>query len=136
MLVFLILSCSPVFSLTSFIFIKRLFSFSSLYAIRVVSSAYLRLLIFLPALLILAYNSSSLAFRMMYPAYKLNKQDDNIWSCHIPFSILIQSSVPYMFITIASWPTYRFLRRQVRWFSNPISLSVFHSLLYPHSQRL
>ena len=38
----------PTFSLSSFTFIKRLFSSSSLSAIRVVSSAHLRLLIFLP----------------------------------------------------------------------------------------
>ena len=43
-------------------------------AIRVMSSAYLRLLIFLPAILISAYASSSPAFHMMYSAYKLNKQ--------------------------------------------------------------
>ena len=47
-LVFWMLSFKPVFSLSSFTFIKRLFSSSSLSAIRVVSSAYLRLLIFLP----------------------------------------------------------------------------------------
>ena len=46
------LKFKPTFLLSSFIFIKRLFSSSSLSAIRVVSSAYLRLLIFLPALLI------------------------------------------------------------------------------------
>ena len=39
------LSFKPTFSLSSFTFIKRLFSSSSLSAIRVVSSAYLRLLI-------------------------------------------------------------------------------------------
>ena len=50
----------------------------SLSAIRVVSSAYLRLLIFLPASLIPACVSSSPAFLMMYPTYKLNKQGDNI----------------------------------------------------------
>ena len=49
-LVFWILSFKPAFSLSSFTFIKRFFS--SLSAIRVVSSAYLRLLIFLPAILI------------------------------------------------------------------------------------
>ena len=76
-LVFLILSCRPVFSLSSFSLIKSLLSFSSLSAIRVVSSAYLRSLIFLPALLIPACNSSSLAFHMMYPAYKLNKQSNS-----------------------------------------------------------
>ena len=47
------------FSLSSFTFIKRLFSSSSLSAISVVSSAYLRLLIFLPAILIPACASSS-----------------------------------------------------------------------------
>ena len=46
------LSFKPAFSLSFFTFIKRLFSSSSLSAIRVVSSAYLRLLIFLPAVLI------------------------------------------------------------------------------------
>ena len=47
--VFWMLSFKPTFSLSSFTFIKRLFSSSSLSAIRVVSSAYLSLLIFLPA---------------------------------------------------------------------------------------
>ena len=51
---------------------------SSLSATRVVSFAYLRLLIFLPAMLIPACASSSLAFHTMYYACKLNKQDDNI----------------------------------------------------------
>ena len=53
-LVFWMLSFKPTFSLSSFTFIKRLFSTSSLSAIRVVSPAYLRLLIFLPVILILA----------------------------------------------------------------------------------
>ena len=53
---------------TSFTFIKRLFSPSSLSAIRMVSSAYLRLLIFLPVILIPACASSSPAFLMMYSA--------------------------------------------------------------------
>ena len=67
LLVFLMLSFKPTFSLFSFTFIKRLFS-SSLSAIRVVSSAYLRLLIFLPAILIPACASSSPEFLMMYSA--------------------------------------------------------------------
>jgi len=67
-LVFWMLSFKPTFSLTTFTFIKRLFSSYSLSAIRVVSSAYLRLLIFLPAILILACASSSLTFHMMYSA--------------------------------------------------------------------
>ena len=72
-LVFRMLSFKPTFSLSSFTFIKRLFSSSSPSAIRVVSSAYLRLLIFLPAILIPVCSSSSLAFHMMYSAYELNK---------------------------------------------------------------
>ena len=70
------LSFKPTFSLSFFTFIKRLFSSSSLTAIRVVSSAYLRLWIFLLAILIAVYVSSSPAFLMMYSAYKLNKQGD------------------------------------------------------------
>ena len=66
--VFWMLSFKPTFSLSSFTFIKRLFNFSSLSAIRVVSSAYLRLLIFLPAILIPACASSSPVF-LIY-AYK------------------------------------------------------------------
>ena len=48
--VFSMLSFKPTFSLSSFTFIKRLLSSSSLSAIRVVSCAYLRLLILLPAI--------------------------------------------------------------------------------------
>ena len=56
--VFWMLSFKPTFLCSSFNFIKRPFSSSSLSAIRVVSSAYLRLLIFLPAILISACASS------------------------------------------------------------------------------
>ena len=68
---------SAILSLT---LIKRLFSSSSLSVIRVVSSAYLRLLLFLLVILVPACYSSRLAFCMMYSAYKLNKQGDNIQS--------------------------------------------------------
>ena len=83
-----------------------------------VSSAYLRLLVFLPAIMISACASFSLAFRMIYSAYKLNKQGDNIQPCLMPFPMLKQSVVPCKFLTVASRPTYRFLRRQVRWSGN------------------
>ena len=76
-LVFGMLTFKPAFSVSSFTFIKRLFS-SSLSAIRVVSSAYLRLLIFLPAICVPACASSSPEFHMMYSAYELTKQGDNI----------------------------------------------------------
>ena len=75
-LMFLILSLQPALSLSFFTLIKRLSSSSSLSAIRVVSSAYLQLLIFLPEILIPIWHLSSLAFYMMFSAYKLNKQGD------------------------------------------------------------
>ena len=67
--VFRMLSYKPTFSLSSFTFIKRLFSSSLLSAITVMSSVYLRLLVFLPANLISAWVSSSPPFLMMYSAY-------------------------------------------------------------------
>ena len=56
----------------------------------------------------------------MYSAYKLNKQGDNIQSWCTPFPIWNQFVVPCLFLTVASWPAYRFLRRQVRWSGIPI----------------
>ena len=127
---FLIFSFKPALSFSSFTLIKRLFGSSLLSAIRLVSPTYLRLLMFLPPILIPACNSSSLAFLMMCSAYRLNKQGDSRQPCHTPFSILNQSVVPYRALTVASWPAYKFLRRQVRWSGIPISLRTFHSLLW------
>ena len=79
------LSFKSTYSLSSFTFIKRLFSSSSLYAVTVVSAAYLKLLIFLLAILIPACASSSLIFHMIYSAYKLNKQGNKIWPLHTLF---------------------------------------------------
>ena len=124
-LVFWMVNFKPTFSLSSFTFIKRLLSSSSLSAIRVVSSAYLRWLIFLLAILIPACASSSPEFLTMYYAYKLNKQGDNIQPWRTPLPIWNQSVVPCPVLTVASWPAYRFLRRQVRWSSTPISFRIF-----------
>ena len=66
------LSFKPGFSLSSLTF-KKLFSSFLLSVIKVVSSAYLMLLIFLLAILIPAYSSSSLPFHMMCSVYKLKK---------------------------------------------------------------
>ena len=129
-LVFWMLSFTPAFSLSSFTFIKRLFSSSSLSAIRVVSSAYLRLLIFLSAILILTYAFSNPLFLMMCSANKLNKHSDNIQFWCTPFPIWNPSVVPCPILTVASWPTYRFLKRQVRWSGIPISFTIFHNLLW------
>ena len=64
MLVFWMLSFKPALLLSSFI--KKLFSSSSLSARRVVSSAYLRLLICVLEILILTCASSCPAFHMTY----------------------------------------------------------------------
>ena len=67
---FWLLSFKPAFSLSSFTFIKMLFSSykQQLSAMSVVSLVYWRLLIFLPAILIPSCASSSSAFLMMYSA--------------------------------------------------------------------
>ena len=139
-LIFWKLSFKPMFSYSSFTFIKRLFSSSSLSALRVVSSACLRLLIFF-----LACAWSQLVFHpilcfihpdvLMYYAYKLNKQDDNIELWCTPFSIWNQFVVPCPVLNVVSWPAYRFLKRQVRWSGIPISLRVFHTLLWSRQSK-
>ena len=100
-----------------------------------VSSSYLRLLIFLLEILIPACDSSSLAFLIMFSAYKLNQQGDNIQSWRIPFLIWNPSVVSCPVLTVASWPVYRFLKRQVMWSGIPISLKCLHmniTTLYEH----
>ena len=77
-----------------------------------------------------SYPLQSLTYKfMMYSAYRLNKQGDNIQPWHTPLQIWNQSAVPCPVLTIASWPAYRFPRRQVRWSGIPISFRIFHSLL-------
>ena len=55
----------------------------------------------------------------------LNKQGDNIQPWRAPFPIWNQSMVPCPVLTDASWPAYRFLRRQVRWSGIPTSWRIF-----------
>ena len=49
---------------------------------------------------------------------------------HTPFPIWNQSVVPCPVLPVASWPTYRFLKRQARWSGIPISFRIVHSLLW------
>ena len=123
--VVLILHFKKAFSLSSFTLNKRLYSSSSFSAIRVVSSIYMRLLIFPPAILSPACNSSSLAFHMMCSAYKLNKQGDN-YSHVNPFPNP-ETVCCSMSSSVSSWPAYRFLRRQVRGSGFPISLRILRN---------
>ena len=120
--IFWMLSFKAAFSLSSFTFIKRFFSSSSLSAVRVVSyfsrQSWFQL-VFHPA-----------QHFMMYSTYKLNKQGDNIQPWRIPFLMWNQSVVPYPVLTVASWPAYRILKRQVRWSGIPIYWRIFCSLLW------
>ena len=91
------------FSLPFFTLIKGLFIFSSLSAIRGLSSVYLRLLIFLLELLTTACDASTGAFHMMYTAQNLNKQGVSIQPCHTlpnlePVSCSVSGS-SYCFLT-------------------------------------
>ena len=65
----------------------------------------------------------------MYSAYKLNKQGDNIQPWCTPFPIWNHSVVPRPVLTVASWPAYRFLKRQVRWSGIPISFRIFQFIV-------
>ena len=127
--VFWMLNGKPAFSLSSFTFTKRLFSSSLLSALRVVSFAYMRLLIYLLAILIPASAPSSPAFHIMFTEYKLNKQGVNIQPWHTPFPIWNQSVLPCPVLTVASCLAYRFLRRQITWSSIP-TYEEFSSLLW------
>ena len=83
------LSVKPAFPPSSFTLIKRLSSFSSLSAIKMASSIYVRLLMFLLAILIPVCDLSSPAFSITYSAWKSNKQGDNIQSsCSVAQSCL------------------------------------------------
>ena len=134
-LIFWMLSFKPAFSLYSFTFIRRPFSYSLFSSMRVVSSAYLRVLIFLLIVVIPPCASFILAFHMMYSSYKLNKQDDNKHPWSTPFPIWNQSIVPCVILTIASLPAYRFLRRKIRWSHISFFLILFHSLLWSTQSR-
>ena len=70
-------------------------------------------------------DSSSLAFHMLNSAYKLNKYRDNIQLWRTPFPVLNQSIFICLVLTVASWPAYRFCRRQVRWSGIPSSWRIF-----------
>ena len=68
---------------------------------------------------------------------KLNKHSDNIQPWCIPFPIWNQPVVPCPILSVASWPAYRFHRRQIRWSGIPISWRIFYSLLWStHSKAL
>ena len=92
-LLFWVLNFKPAFSLSCFTLIKRLLNSSSLDAFRVVSSAYLRLLTFLPAILVPARHFP------LYCACKFKKHCDGVLSWCPPFPILNLSTGPCPVLT-------------------------------------
>ena len=126
-LVFWMLSYKPTFSHSSFTVIRRLFSSSLLSAIRVTGIICISEVIDIsPGNL----DSSSPGFHMMYSAFQLNKQGDNIQLWSTPFPVWNQFVVPYLVLTVASWPAYTFPRRQLRLTGILICLRIVHSLLW------
>ena len=103
--VFWQLNFKSAFSLSTFTFIKRLFSSSLLYA--------------------------SPVFSMIYTAYKLHKQGDSIYPWPTPFPIWNQSIVPCRVLIVTSQPAYRFLRRKIKWSGIPISWRISHNKWIP-----
>ena len=134
---FWMLSFKPTFSLSSFTFSKRLFSSFPLPAVRMGSSAYLRLLIFLLAILIPAYVSFSPAFLMMYSAYKLNKQGWQYTSLTYSFSYLEPVCCSMSSSNCCFWTYIQVsqVEGQVVWYSHLIS-EFFTVCCDPHSQSL
>ena len=121
------LSFKPLFSLSCFTFIKRLFSSSSFSAIRVVSSAYMRLLIFLPAIWfqLVIHPAWHFSWCTLHRSeisrvtiYSLNALNSQIWTRPL-FHVLF-----YFF-----GPAYRFLRRHVRWSDISIFFRIFQFVL-------
>ena len=119
--IFWMLNFKPTFSLSSFTFIKEAFQFLFTFCHKGSVICISEVIDISPVCA-----SSSPAFRMMYSEYKLNKQGDSIQPWHTPFPIWNQSIVLCPVLTVASWPSYRFLRRQVNF---PVCCD-------PHSQGL
>ena len=115
-LVFWMLSFKQAFSLSSFTFIKRLFSSSLLSAI---GWCHLHIWGYW-------YFSAQSWFQLvLHPAQrfiwctKLNNKGDNIQPWRTPFPIWNQSVVPRLVLTVASWPAYISQEAgQVVWYSH------------------
>ena len=122
------LTFKSTFSLSSLNFIKRLFIYSLLSAIRVVSIAHLRLLIFLPAILIPACASSTQHFACVL-CIEVKLAGWQYTALTYSFSYLepvccSMSSSNCCFLT-----AYRFLKRQVRWSGIPICFRIFQFIV-------
>ena len=64
--------------------------------------------------------------------FRLFSACDNIQPWRTPFPIWNQSVVPCPVLTVASWPAYKFLKRQIRWSGIPISFRSDLMCLWSH----
>ena len=105
-LVFWMLSFKPAFSLCCLTFIKRLFSFSSLSVIRVVSSAYLRLYFSWQSWLQLVIQ---LVLLTAYRLYLIFQRASFLFCCFFPIDFQFSFSLIYTLIFTIFFPSdFRF----------------------------
>ena len=124
--IFWVLTFKPAFSLSFFTYIKRLFSSSSL-------SANKGGVIYVSEFIDIFFQQSWFQL-VIHPAWHFTWCALHISlisrvTIHTPFPIWNQSVVPCLVLTVTSWPTYRFLRRQVRSSGIPISLRIFQFVM-------
>ena len=119
--IFWILSFKPTFSLSSFTFIKRLFSSSSL-SVHIWDYWYFSWQSWFQLFQLVLLPAQRFSWCTLYITY--------IQPWCTPFPIWNQSVVPCAVLTVASWFSYRFLKRQVRWSGIPISFRIFQSLVW------
>ena len=67
---------------------------------------------------------------LVSPYHSFVRQHHLSWGYPWTLLRLDPSIVPCPVLTVASWPAFRFLKRQVRWSGIPISFRIFHSLLW------
>ena len=128
-LIFWMLSFKLAFSLFSFTFLKRLFSCSLFSAIMVVIIYMSEIIDISPCNLdsSLCFIQPSILQGVLCIAVQLAGWQYTTSMSSFPYLEPVHCS---MSGSIASWPTYRFLRRQVRWSNISISLRIFHSSLW------
>ena len=135
-LVFWMLSFKSAFLLSSFTLTKRLFSFSLLYAIRVG-------VIFIPEVIDISPSNldssllfMQLVFCMMYSAYKLNKQGENIYPWHTPFHYLEPVHCSMSNCNCCFLPCIKFSQETSKVVLYSYLFKNFPQFVVTHSQRL
>src|SRR5437870_9180813 len=103
-------------------------SLSSPVAANVVSSAYLRLFMHLPPILIPSMLISSPASLMILSPYILNKTGDRMQPCLTPLPIVNSSVSPCSVLTVDFCPSYNLCKTHTMCFRKQNSNKDFHNL--------